>query len=218
MFSLADLIEKYGYFIIFIFIFIETALLVGFFLPGDSLLIFSGYYVVSGRLDIILVIIVATIAAVMGDSVAYSIGRRGGRRLFKKEDSVLFSSNHLRRAEVFFEKHGSVTVLIARPIAFLRTFAPVVAGIGQMEYKRFFIYNFVGGLLWVVAFTFLGWGIGDFLKGKVEIDVVNKWVDTISIVIFAISVGSFLSAFVYNKITKGKSQGIVRLRKFLKRN
>lgn len=217
MFSIADLIEKYGYIVIFGFIFIETALLVGFFLPGDTLLLFGGYYAASGRLDLVIVLIVAFVAAVIGDSIGYSIGRRGGRRLFKKEDSIFFSVHHLRRAEVFFEKRGPITVLIARPIAFLRTFAPVVAGIGQMNYKKFLTYNVIGGALWVVLFTMLGWGIGEFLKGKVEIDTVNHWVDIVTIVILAASIGSFISLYVYNKITKGQPKGISFLRKILRR-
>jgi membrane-associated protein len=210
--NLAQIISDYGYYVIFAFIFAETALLVGFFLPGDTLLVFAGYYAAAGRLDLAWIILIGCIAAITGDSVAYQIGRRGGRRLFKKEESLFFSTSHLRRAEVFFEKHGPLTVMIARPIAFLRTFAPVVAGIGHMNYKKFLAYNIVGGVAWVVAFSFLGWGVGEFLKDKIEIEVINKYVDLITWGILGFSIISFTSLGVYKKVTKGKARGVDVLR------
>lgn len=214
--NLGQIIADYGYIVIFAFIFAETALLVGFFLPGDTLLVFAGYYAASGRLNIALIILVGCIAAIVGDSVGYTIGRRGGRRLFKKEESLFFSTNHLKRAEVFFEKHGPITVLIARPIAFLRTFAPVVAGIGHMNYKKFLIYNIIGGVIWVIAFTYLGWGVGEFLKDKVKIETINKVVDVITWGMLFFSIGSFLSVGIYRKLTQGKPQGVEALKEELK--
>ncbi|MEI7604357.1 MAG: DedA family protein [bacterium] len=215
--SVGELIQQWGYLVVFAFIFVETALLVGFFLPGDTLLLFAGYYAATGYLNLALVIVIASIAAIVGDSVGYSIGRRGGRRLFKKEDSVFFSTKHLRRAEVFFEKHGPITVMIARPIAFLRTFSPVVAGIGQMNYKKFITYNIIGGVAWVIAFSLFGWSIGEFLKGKVEIETVNKAVDLVTALLLTFTFGSMITAFIYQKLTKGHPQGVERLRKMLRR-
>lgn len=212
MFNISNLISQYGYIIIFIFIFIETALLVGFFLPGDTLLLFAGYYVATGRLNMILVIITAIFAAVIGDTIAYEIGKKGGRRLFQKKDSLFFSSNHLERAEKFFHKHGPVTVLVARPIAFLRTFAPVVAGIGHMKYSKFLMYNMIGGILWVIVFTFLGYGIGEFLKGIVDIETINKFVDIITVFIPFLSIVSIISLIAYQKLFKGKIKFIENIK------
>lgn len=158
--DLASLIETAGYIGLFAIIFAETGLLIGFFLPGDSLLFTAGFLASQGIFNIYLLCALLFIAAVVGDSVGYWIGQKYGKRLFKKEDSIFFHKNHLIRAKAFYEKHGGKTIIIARFMPVIRTFAPVIAGIGDMEYKTFLAYNVVGALLWAIGLPALGFVLG----------------------------------------------------------
>jgi membrane-associated protein len=141
-------------------IFAETGLLIGFFLPGDSLLVTAGVFAAAGHLDIGLLLTLVSAAAVIGDQVGYYIGYRTGPRLFRREDSLLFKRAHLIRARDFYEKHGGKTIILARFMPIIRTFAPVVAGVGAMEYRRFVTYNVAGGVLWVWSMALLGFSLG----------------------------------------------------------
>ena len=143
-FDLAELIRTVGYLGVFAIVFLESGMLVGFFFPGDSLLFTSGFLASQGFLDIKVLIIGCFLAAVAGDSAGYYIGKRFGRNLFNKEDSIWFHKNHLIRAQNFYEKHGGKTIILARFIPVIRAFAPVVAGIGTMRYRRFVIFNLFG--------------------------------------------------------------------------
>src|SRR5690349_21813212 len=143
-------------------VFVETGLLVGFFLPGDSLLVTAGIFAARGDLDISTLNICLSIAAVVGDSVGYSIGRRTGPKIFKRENSLLFRRKHLLAAQEFYEKHGGFTIVVARFIPIIRTFAPVVAGVAGMHYRRFISYNIWGGTLWVLFTTLAGYFLGRF--------------------------------------------------------
>jgi membrane-associated protein len=159
-YSLDDLIRWGGYFILVAIVFTETGLLVGFFLPGDSLLITAGLVAAAGGLDIWLLNGLLIVAAIVGDSVGYAIGYRTGPRLFRKEESRWFARKHLLRTREFYERHGGKTIVLARFIPIIRTFAPVVAGVGQMEYRRFLFYNVFGGIGWVVSLTWAGYLLG----------------------------------------------------------
>ena len=161
--SLADLIRWGGYVVLVAIVFCETGLLVGFFLPGDSLLITAGLVAATGTLDIWLLNLLLIPAAIIGDSVGYAIGYRAGPRLFTKEQSLLFSRKHLLRTREFYEKYGGKTIVLARFIPLLRTFAPVVAGIGQMQYRRFLFYNVFGGIFWVASLTWAGYLLGTLI-------------------------------------------------------
>lgn len=158
--DLESFIRTVGYVGMFGIIFAETGLLVGFFLPGDSLLFTAGFLASQGYLDISLLLLVCFIAAVVGDATGYAIGRNYGRRLFEREDSKLFRKEYLLRAEQFFVKHGGKAVILARFIPIVRTFVPVVSGMGAMEYRRFAIFNVVGALLWAVGVTLAGYFLG----------------------------------------------------------
>lgn len=154
-------------------VFAESGLLIGFFLPGDSLLFTTGFLIHAGFLDvnIHLAVLILFIAAVIGDSVGYTFGRKAGPRLFKKPDARLFKQEYVQRAQDFYEKHGGVTIIIARFIPIVRTFAPVVAGVGQMEYRRFLAYNVIGGILWAAGITYLGYFLGAWFEHMgLEID------------------------------------------------
>ena len=159
-YALDDLIRWGGYLVLVVIVFTETGLLVGFFLPGDSLLITAGLVAAAGGLDIWLLNALLIVAAIAGDSVGYAIGYRTGPRIFRKEESRWFSRRHLIRTREFYERHGGKTIVLARFIPIIRTFAPVVAGVGQMAYRRFLFYNVFGGLGWVVSLTWAGYLLG----------------------------------------------------------
>jgi len=159
-YSLDDLVRWGGYVILVAIVFTETGLLVGFFLPGDSLLITAGLVAATGALDIWWLNGLLIVAAVVGDSVGYAIGYRAGPRIFTREQSLLFRPSHVERTRRFYERHGAKTIVIARFVPIVRTFAPVVAGVGQMEYRRFLVYNVAGGVGWVTSMTWAGYLLG----------------------------------------------------------
>ena len=159
-YALDDLIRWGGYAILVAIVFVETGLFVGFFLPGDSLLITAGLVAAAGVLDIRWLIVLLSVAAIVGDQVGYAIGYRMGPVLFTKPKSLVFNPRHLERTREFYARHGAKTIVIARFVPIIRTFAPVVAGIGQMEYRRFVFYNVAGGLGWVVSMTCAGYLLG----------------------------------------------------------
>jgi membrane-associated protein len=161
--DLVALIETVGYIGLFAIVFAESGLLIGFFLPGDSLLFTAGFLASQGFFEIAILVPLLFIAAVTGDSVGYAFGKRVGRQLFNREDSRFFRKKYLVRAEEFFEKHGGKTIVIARFVPVVRTFAPIVAGMGAMQYRRFVIYNVVGALLWAVGVTVAGYLLGNII-------------------------------------------------------
>lgn len=161
--DLIQLLKTVGYFGIFGIIFAESGLLFGFFLPGDSLLFTAGFLASQGFFNIAVLCSLTFIASVTGDSVGYTFGRRVGRRLFRKDESVFFHKDHLVRAQAFYEKHGGKTIVLARFMPFVRTFAPIVAGIGLMKYPKFLAYNIVGGFLWAVCIPVAGYFLGNLI-------------------------------------------------------
>jgi membrane-associated protein len=160
VYSLDDLVRWGGYVLLTAIVFTETGLLVGFFLPGDSLLITAGLVAATGILNIWWLNALLIAAAIAGDSVGYAIGYRAGPRIFTREQSLLFRPSHVERTRQFYERHGAKTIVIARFVPIIRTFAPVVAGVGQMEYRRFLIYNVAGGVGWVTSMTWAGYLLG----------------------------------------------------------
>lgn len=165
MFDLVALIKAAGYFGLFGIIFAESGLFIGFFFPGDSLLFTAGFLASQGFLRIDVLIVTVFIAAVLGDSFGYAFGRKVGPAIFKKEDSLLFHKNHLERARLFYERHGGKTVVLARFVPIVRTFAPILAGVGRMRYATFLFYNLVGGACWAVGVSFLGYYLGRIVPG-----------------------------------------------------
>ena len=147
-------------------IFAETGLLVGFFLPGDSLLVTAGLLAATtGVFDVWLLGLILTVASIIGNTAGYAIGKASGPRLFRREDSLLFNKKHLYRAHEFYERHGGKTVVIARFMPIVRTFVPVVAGMAQMGYRRYTIYNVIGGLGWIWSMLFIGYFLGRYIPG-----------------------------------------------------
>ena len=141
-------------------IFSETGLMIGFFLPGDSLLFTAGAIAAHAEFSIVTLNVVLSLAAIVGDTVGYWIGRRAGPALFKRPKSFLFNPDHLRRAHDFYEQYGGKTIVLARFIPIIRTFAPVVAGMGRMDYRRFVFFNVFGGVGWVLSMTLAGYFLG----------------------------------------------------------
>lgn len=157
-----EFIRTIGYLGVFAIIFAESGLLVGFFLPGDSLLFTAGFLASLNPpvFSLPVLLVGFFLAAVIGDSVGYAFGRRVGVKLFQREDSLLFNKKNILRAQAFYEKHGGKAIVLARFIPIVRTFAPIVAGIGTMHYPRFLAFNLVGGLLWAVGVTLAGYFLG----------------------------------------------------------
>ncbi len=151
----------HGYALLFGIVFSETGLLAGFFLPGDSLLFTVGVVAGAGGLDIVAINIVLIAAAIIGDATGYLLGRRAGKGVFNRPDSRFFKQEHLIRTKEFYEEHGGKTIIYARFIPIIRTFAPFVAGVAEMNYSRFASFNIFGGIGWVVLMTSLGYMLGD---------------------------------------------------------
>ncbi|MBY0472998.1 VTT domain-containing protein [Patescibacteria group bacterium] len=154
------IIETLGYIGIFCIVLAESGIFIGFFLPGDSLLLTAGLLATQGALSIWWLLLIVPVAAILGDSVGYSFGRYIGPRLFTKEDSFWFNKKHIEKSKQFYEKHGAKAVLIARFIPVVRTFVPIIAGVGEMKYTKFLAYNIVGGFLWADTFLLAGYFLG----------------------------------------------------------
>lgn len=214
-----ELIVQYGptvgYLLIFGIIFAESGLLIGFFLPGDSLLFTAGFLASTASGEILekfgfpadqaffSLPILATgcfIAAVVGDSVGYTFGKRVGKRLFEREDSRLFNKKNVLKAQEFYEKHGGKAIVLARFVPIVRTFAPIVAGIGDMVYSRFLMFNVLGGVLWAIGLTVAGYFLADII-GPENID---KYLLPIIAVIILISVAPPLY-HIYKERRAGKA-------------
>lgn len=161
--DLPALIQSIGYLGVWGIIFAESGLLIGFFLPGDSLLFTAGFLASQQLLNVWLLILGAAICAVAGDSVGYATGHRFGRRLFRREDSRFFHREHLLKAQKFYEQYGGKAVILARFMPIIRTFTPITAGMGKMHYLTFFRYNLVGGIAWTVGLTLLGYFLGSVI-------------------------------------------------------
>ena len=186
---LTELAAQYGvwiYGILFLIIFCETGLVVMPLLPGDSLLFAAGSIAAIGKMNIHLMVVLLIIAAILGDAVNFMIGKFFGEKLFANPNSKIFKQSHLQKTQQFYAKHGGKTIILARFIPIVRTFAPFVAGMGHMTYHHFLAYNVIGGVLWVTIFSYLGYFFGNLPIVK----------DNLSLVLIAIIVLSVLPGIV----------------------
>lgn len=179
--DLATLLKTVGLLGIAAMVFAESGLLIGFFLPGDSMLFTAGFLASQGFFSISLLMALCFVAAVLGDNAGYMFGKRVGVKLFTREDSFLFHKKHLERASRFYELHGGKTLVLARFMPVVRTFVPILAGVGNMKYSVFFFYNMAGGLTWMVSMTGLGYVLGRTIPN------VDRYIIPLVVVIIIVS-------------------------------
>ncbi len=204
MFDLIALIKTTGYLGLFGIIFAESGLLIGFFFPGDSLLFTAGFLSSQGFLNPVWLSALTFIAAVLGDNVGYSFGKKVGPMIFKKKESLLFNKENLERARKFYEKHGPKTIVLARFMPVIRTFAPILAGVGKMNYGTFFFYNLAGGFLWTFGIVWGGYYLGSSIPN------VDKYLLPIIAGIILLSIAPTLLHILKDKKTRGQLLGFVK--------
>lgn len=199
--DLVEFIKWGGVIAVAAVIFAESGLLIGFFLPGDSLLFTAGFLTSAGYVPINIHLFVAILffAAAFGDSVGYMFGNRVGRRVFNRPNSLLFKQENVQKASEFYEKHGGKAIIIARFIPAVRTFAPIIAGVAKMPYKTFLLYNVLGALLWAVGVTYLGYFAGNFFH-SIGLEIDQVLLPMIALIIFV----SILPAVIH--LMKDKKQ------------
>ena len=180
--DLPALIKWAGYFGLTAIVFAETGLLIGFFLPGDSLLVTAGLVSARGLLNVYLLGILLNIAAAAGNSFGYMIGRMTGPRIFTREDSILFSKKNVYRAQEFYARHGRKAIILAQFMPIIRTFSPVVAGVGKMPYRQFVLISIVGTVLWVWSMLFTGHFLGTYIPG------IDKHIEILVLTVIFVSI------------------------------
>jgi membrane-associated protein len=189
-----SIIQTVGLIGIILIIFAETGLFFGFFFPGDSLLFTAGLLASQGFFNIYYLVIFCIVAAVIGDSIGYWSGKKYGRKLFERDAGFLFKKQRIYDAEKFYEKHGKYTIILARFVPIIRTFAPIVAGIGEMHYRTFISYNIFGGILWVSMMLFIGYFLGGLISNP------DKYIIPIALLIIFISIIPIVFKFVKSKL------------------
>ncbi len=192
-----------GYALMTAIVFVETGLLIGFCLPGDSLLVTAGIFAARGDLDIVKVNLFLIPAAILGDTLGYWIGYHSGPRLFRRERSLFFNPDHLRAAQAFYERHGGKTIVLARFMPIVRTFAPVVAGMGRMNYRRFLFFNVFGGIGWVTGVSMAGYLLGQIFPGAI------KRLEIIIIIVVFISILPGIIAYLRNRLSGKKKVDLI---------
>ncbi len=198
MFDPIFLIKTIGVIGIFLIIFTETGFFLGFFLPGDTLLFTAGIFASQGFLNIYILLLGCIIMAILGDSMGYWMGKKYGRKLFRRDDSLFFKKKYLTETENFYEEHGKYTIIIARFLPIIRTFAPVIGGIGKMDYFSFLSYNIFGGIFWVSLMLLLGYFLGGLIPN------INNYLILIILIIVFISFLPIILKVVKHKLSKRK--------------
>ncbi len=189
---LLNLFGGYVYFALFFIIFAETGLAVGFFLPGDSLLVVSGLFAAAGKLNIALLLLAFFLGSAIGDSTGYFTGKKMGKTIFNRPDSWVFSPKRVDKAKAFFDKHGTKTIIMARFVPIVRTFAPIVAGAAEMPYAKFLPYSLLGSFLWIFSMVLLGYFVGSAVENALGV----KLQDHIEKVVIAVVVLSLLPPLI----------------------
>lgn len=190
IYDVEGLVRVGGLMALIAIVFAETGLLIGFFLPGDSLLVTAGLFAVNGHLELWSLFLFVSLAAIVGDAVGYFLGARTGPRIFSRNDSLLFHKKHLISTKEFYDRHGGITIVLARFMPILRTFAPVVAGVGNMQYGRFALYNVMGGIGWVVSLTSIGYFLGKTIPD------IDRYIHVVIAAVIALSLLPGIITFV----------------------
>lgn len=209
MLNVETLIQTFGLIGIGAIIIAETGLLLGFFLPGDTLLFVAGFFASQGQLHIGWLLAVIIICAIIGDNIGYTIGHRAGRKIFKKEDGIFFRKDHLQRAEKFYEEHGGKTIIMARFVPVVRTFAPLVAGVGKMPHRRFTAFNIIGAMIWGFGITLLGY----FAGGLIDPALIELLIVPIFIAATLVTFGPGLYHLAKEKNIRAKIKASIKLTK-----
>ena len=190
-----------------VIVFVETGLLIGFFLPGDSLLVITGLIAANPGCEwsLPLLLLTLSISAIVGDTIGYWIGVKSGPKIFNREKSLFFNKDHLLKAQQFYDKHGPVTIILARFVPILRTFAPVVAGVGQMEYRKFIFYNIVGGIGWVFSMVLAGYFLPSIINPMVGGMLgrefhVEEHIEKVVLIVVFLSITPGIYAWVKSKL------------------
>jgi membrane-associated protein len=184
-------------------VFAETGLAAGFFLPGDSLLVVAGLFAAAGKLNIGVLLVTLFIAAVVGDAVGYYTGSKMGPRIFSRQKSILFKPSHLLKAQAFYEKYGGKTIIIARFVPIVRTFAPIVAGAAQMTYRKFVVFNVLGGFLWVFSMILGGFFLGNFVESAFGIKLEDH-IEKVVIIVVLLSLLPMLIEYLKSRREKAR--------------
>jgi len=200
MFDVTHLIQTGGLLLIGAFVFAESGVMVGLFLPGDTLLLSAGVLAATGKLSVVPVMVVVALAAIAGDNVGYQIGKSIGPRLFRKKDGIIFRKAYIERAEVFYEKYGARAMLIEHFIPIVRSFAPVTAGASRMNRRLFIVCNAIGDVVWAVSFTLFGFFIGSKIPG------IDKYIEPVLVAIIAM----FLAPTLYHLLRDPKSRAAIK--------
>ena len=182
------LLQTFGLAGVFFIVFAESGLFFGFFLPGDSLLLTAGLFASRGDLNLAALVLLSGSAAIIGDSVGYWFGRKTGEKIFLREESGFFKKSHLLKAQDFYNRHGGKTIILARFMPFVRTFAPIVAGAAKMRYGTFITYNIIGGLIWGTGLPLVGYSLGTFLKDRFTAKQVDNYFLLIVVAVIILSV------------------------------
>lgn len=198
MFDVDSIIKSGGIILISLIVFAESGLLVGFFLPGDTLLFAAGLAASQGQVSLVVLIIAIIVAAILGDNVGYTLGQKAGPKIFQKKDGIIFRREYIEQAEKFYEKHGGKTIIMARFVPMVRTFAPVVAGAGKMPRERFMFFNVLGGILWGAGMPLLGYFVGN------KIPHLDKYIEVVMIAIILASFGLAILHLLKDKTTRLK--------------
>jgi membrane-associated protein len=195
--NLPELVQWAGLFGLTAIIFSETGLLVGVFLPGDSLLVTAGLLSARGYLNVYTLTPLLTLAAICGNSVGYFIGRTSGPRIFNRENSLFFNKKHAIRAHEFYEKYGRKTIVLAQFMPIIRTFAPVVAGVGGMKFRTFITFNIIGAFLWIWSMVGIGYFLGSYIPG------IDQHIEIVVLVVVFISILPGIISWYRGKRAKG---------------
>jgi membrane-associated protein len=196
--TLIAIIKTAGYLGLFGIIFAESGILLGFFLPGDSLLFTAGFLASQGFLNLAILIAIVAVAAIAGDSVGYTFGLKVGRKIFERKNSRFFNKKNLIKAEKFYKEYGGKTIVLARFIPFIRTFVPIVAGASEMHYGTFIFYNIIGGVLWAILLPLIGFYLGESIPN------VDKYLLPIILLIIIVSLLPPAISLIRNKIKNKK--------------
>ncbi len=200
--TLEEIVTWGGYIGLFLIVFSETGLLIGFFLPGDSMLVTAGLLIASGKvpMDIAWLNVLLCVAAISGDATGYWIGLRTGHALYNRPQSRFFRRDHLLKTREFYERYGGITIVIARFMPFARTFAPVVAGVAEMKYRRFALFNIAGGVSWVLSMTLIGYYLGRMIPG------IERHIELIIVGIVVLSILPIIVKYVQHRVNQRKTR------------